>query len=101
MGEIRPELKSEPESRPQPPQTQDAEVSDEGYKPALSNRQVQMIAMGGAIGVGLFYGTGEKIAAAGPGLVLSFAVAKLSHHADFSEPAITGSNILPVASPRL
>jgi L-asparagine permease len=50
-------------------------TGDEGYKPALSNRQVQMIAMGGAIGVGLFYGTGEKIAAAGPGLILSFIVA--------------------------
>lgn len=50
-------------------------VGDEGYQPALSNRQVQMIAIGGAIGVGLFYGTGEKIATAGPGLVLSFLVA--------------------------
>lgn len=50
-------------------------ASDEGYQPALSNRQVQMIAIGGAIGVGLFYGTGEKIAVAGPGLVLSFMVA--------------------------
>ena len=50
-------------------------AGDEGYQPALSNRQVQMIAIGGAIGVGLFYGTGEKIATAGPGLVLSFLVA--------------------------
>lgn len=53
----------------------EALVGDEGYQPALSNRQVQMIAIGGAIGVGLFYGTGEKIATAGPGLVLSFLVA--------------------------
>jgi L-asparagine permease len=50
-------------------------VSEEGYQPALSNRQVQMIAMGGAIGVGLFYGTGERIAKAGPGLIVSFVIA--------------------------
>lgn len=50
-------------------------VSEEGYQPALSNRQVQMIAMGGAIGVGLFYGTGEKLAKAGPALFVSFVVA--------------------------
>ena len=50
-------------------------TSDEGYQPTLTNRQVQMIAIGGAIGVGLFYGTGEKIATVGPGLVLSFVVA--------------------------
>ena len=48
---------------------------DDGYQPSLSNRQVQMIAMGGAIGVGLFYGTGEKISKAGPGLVVAFLVA--------------------------
>jgi L-asparagine permease len=53
----------------------DQQGGDEGYQPALSNRQVQMIAIGGAIGVGLFYGTGEKIATAGPGLVLAFVVA--------------------------
>lgn len=53
----------------------DQQGGDDGYQPALSNRQVQMIAIGGAIGVGLFYGTGEKIATAGPGLVLAFVVA--------------------------
>lgn len=47
---------------------------DEGYARSLSNRQVQMIAIGGAIGVGLFLGSGSRLAAAGPSLVLSYAL---------------------------
>jgi L-asparagine permease len=70
--ETAPEIRPEPASGSQAPQT---DPTNEGYQPSLSNRQVQMIAIGGAIGVGLFYGTGEKIAQAGPGLVLAFVVA--------------------------
>ncbi|MCO5999601.1 amino acid permease [Actinoallomurus rhizosphaericola] len=47
---------------------------DAGYVQSLGNRQVRMIAIGGAIGVGLFLGAGGRMAAAGPGLVLSYAV---------------------------
>jgi len=38
-------------------------------------RHLTMIALGGAIGSGLFVGTGAGIAAAGPGIVVSFAAA--------------------------
>ncbi|MFF0574210.1 amino acid permease [Streptosporangium saharense] len=50
----------------------------EGYVHALGNRQVQMIAIGGAIGVGLFLGAGGRLHAAGPALVLSYAAAGLA-----------------------
>jgi L-asparagine permease len=56
-----------------PPGTRAGE-GDEGYAKSLSNRQVQMIAIGGAIGVGLFLGAGGKLAADGPGLIFSYAV---------------------------
>jgi len=41
---------------------------------ALKNRHIQMIAIGGAIGVGLFLGSAQAIHKAGPGLVVSYAV---------------------------
>ncbi|MET7735114.1 amino acid permease [Streptomyces sp. NPDC005402] len=49
--------------------------SEEGYERGLGSRQVQMIAIGGAIGVGLFLNAGANIAKAGPSLILMYAVA--------------------------
>lgn len=51
-------------------------VTEKGdnYTKALGNRQVQMIAIGGAIGVGLFLGAGGKLQQVGPSLVLSYAL---------------------------
>lgn len=65
-------------AEPQEPAAADGfslfDEGDEGYHKSLSNRQVQMIAIGGAIGVGLFMGAGGRLAKAGPSLVLAYAV---------------------------
>lgn len=47
---------------------------DVGYHKGLKPRQLQMIAIGGAIGTGLFLGAGGRLANAGPGLFLVYAV---------------------------
>jgi L-asparagine permease len=45
-----------------------------GYSKGLTNRQIQMIAIGGAIGTGLFLGAGGRLALAGPALALVYLV---------------------------
>lgn len=47
---------------------------EEGYHKAMGNRQVQMIAIGGAIGTGLFLGAGARLQMAGPALALVYLV---------------------------
>jgi AAT family amino acid transporter/D-serine/D-alanine/glycine transporter len=44
----------------------------------LQNRHIQLIAIGGTIGVGLFLGSARAIHNAGPGLLLSYAVGGLA-----------------------
>ncbi|MFF3400971.1 amino acid permease [Streptomyces sp. NPDC002659] len=51
--------------------------TDEGYQRGLGARQIQMIAIGGAIGTGLFLGAGKAISKAGPSLILAYAIAGL------------------------
>ena len=41
-------------------------------KRGLKNRHLQMIALGGAIGTGLFYGSTSTIALAGPAVMLAY-----------------------------
>ncbi|WP_285241839.1 amino acid permease, partial [Pseudarthrobacter sp. MEB009] len=49
-------------------------AEDTGYHKNLKPRQIQMIAIGGAIGTGLFLGAGGRLAEAGPSLVIAYAV---------------------------
>ncbi|MGC2864778.1 amino acid permease [Corynebacterium glutamicum] len=49
-------------------------AGDSDYHKGLSTRQVNMIAIGGAIGTGLFMGAGGRLAQAGPGIVISYAI---------------------------
>src|ERR1700728_1624917 len=50
------------------------DAEDSGYHKSLKPRQLQMIAIGGAIGTGLFLGAGGRLASAGPGLFLVYGV---------------------------
>jgi L-asparagine permease len=49
-------------------------IEDDGYHHSLNNRQIQMIAMGGAIGTGLFLGAGSRLHSAGPALAIVYAI---------------------------
>ncbi|MFU0511424.1 hypothetical protein ACMZ47_17805, partial [Acinetobacter baumannii] len=40
---------------------------------SLSNRHLQLIAIGGAIGTGLFMGSGKTISLAGPSISVSYS----------------------------
>ncbi len=65
-----------PPSTPDPAAGEAAALAreDAGYHHDLNNRQMQMIAIGGAIGTGLFMGAGARLASAGPGLFLIYGI---------------------------
>ncbi|MFJ9035794.1 amino acid permease [Streptomyces sp. NPDC102406] len=46
----------------------------DGLQAGLKNRHLSMIAIGGVIGAGLFVGSGSGIAAAGPAILISYAL---------------------------
>lgn len=54
---------------------QDFSHEQEGYQHGLKPRQLQMIAIGGAIGTGLFLGAGGRLNSAGPALAIAYLVA--------------------------
>lgn len=47
---------------------------EQGLRRSLSSRQMSMLAIGGAIGTGLFLGSGFAISFAGPSVLLSYAI---------------------------
>src|SRR5947209_15650798 len=47
---------------------------EEGLQRRLTSRQLTMIAIGGAIGVGLFLGSTVTINLAGPGVIVTYAI---------------------------
>ncbi|MGW7691845.1 amino acid permease [Streptomyces asiaticus] len=53
------------------------DAGDAGYSKSLKPRHVNMIAIGGAIGTGLFLGAGGRLKDAGPSLALAYAVCGL------------------------
>ncbi|GAB2944714.1 aromatic amino acid transporter AroP [Hafnia psychrotolerans] len=52
----------------------DKQHGDE-LKRGLKNRHIQLIALGGAVGTGLFLGSASVIQSAGPGIILGYAIA--------------------------
>jgi L-asparagine transporter-like permease len=50
------------------------EIQNSNLKRNLSNRHIQFIALGGAIGTGLFLGSGSAIFVAGPSVILGYLV---------------------------
>lgn len=50
------------------------QTQNEALSRGLSDRHIQLISIGGAIGVGLFLGSATAIQAAGPALILSYAL---------------------------
>lgn len=49
-----------------------------GLKSSLKTRHIVMLSLGGAIGSGLFLGSGKVIAQAGPSVLLSYILAGLT-----------------------
>ncbi|RAS86672.1 amino acid permease [Priestia endophytica] len=49
-------------------------MAQQGLKRDLSNRHVQLIAIGGTIGTGLFLGSGKAIQLAGPSIIFAYLI---------------------------
>ncbi len=66
------DVEPHPDANPAPPPQE-----HEGLQRRLNSRQLTMIAIGGAIGVGLFLGSSVTIDLAGPGVIVSYLLGAL------------------------
>lgn len=62
---------------PTPPQAEPHEDDRHTLSRGLTSRQVGMIGLSGALGTGLFLGSGAMIGVAGPGVIVSYALTGL------------------------
>ncbi|MFF1696031.1 amino acid permease [Streptomyces sp. NPDC058257] len=69
----QPSLAKADRSPNEPGDPQSGDTGD-GLKAGLKNRHLSMIAIGGVIGAGLFVGSSSGIAAAGPAILVSYAL---------------------------
>lgn len=54
--------------------TQPVRVKNATLQRGLTNRHIQLIAIGGAIGTGLFMGSGKTISLAGPSIIFVYMI---------------------------
>ena len=59
---------------PAPNQFEQIQNREQGLQRSLSQRQMTMLAIGGAIGTGLFLGSGFAISFAGPSVLIGYAI---------------------------
>ena len=52
----------------------DQAPAEQSLRRNLTNRHIQLIAIGGAIGTGLFMGSGKTISLAGPSIIFVYAL---------------------------
>lgn len=68
-----------------------ASTNEPTLQRGLQNRHIQLIALGGAIGTGLFLGIGPAIQMAGPAVLLGYGVAGIIAFFDYASTGRNGS----------
>lgn len=63
----------------EPSNVANSDAAQEGtLRKTLKNRHIQLIALGGAIGTGLFYGSSDSISLAGPSILVAYLIGGLA-----------------------